>query len=100
MVRLTTFRKQFEIFENTKKLVGSKIRIEQDYTWETRQITRDLITYLKETRNKDHRAVIKIDKLLVNGRPYELKHWVEQKVFAFSKRWRKHKLYCNLFKPF
>jgi hypothetical protein len=27
-------------------------------------------------------------------------YWVEQKVFAFSKRWRKHKLYCHLFKPF
>jgi hypothetical protein len=26
--------------------------------------------------------------------------WVERKVFAFSKRWRKHKLYCHLFKPF
>jgi hypothetical protein len=27
-------------------------------------------------------------------------YWVERKVFAFSKRWRKHKLYCHLFKPF
>jgi hypothetical protein len=23
-------------------------------------------------------------------------YWVERKVFAFSKRWRKHKLYCHL----
>jgi hypothetical protein len=63
--------------ENTKKLAGSKIRIEQDYTWETRQIRRDLIPYLKEARNKGHRAVIKIDKLIVNGRPYELKYLKE-----------------------
>jgi hypothetical protein len=27
-------------------------------------------------------------------------YWVERNVFAFSKRWRKHKLYCHLFKPF
>jgi hypothetical protein len=40
MVRFTTFRKKFEILENTKKLAGSKIGIEQDYTWETRQIRR------------------------------------------------------------
>jgi hypothetical protein len=26
--------------------------------------------------------------------------WVERKVFAFSKRWRKQKLYCHLFKSF
>jgi hypothetical protein len=26
-------------------------------------------------------------------------YWAERKVFAFSKRWRKHKLYCHLFKP-
>jgi hypothetical protein len=25
-------------------------------------------------------------------------YWVERKVFAFSKTWRKQKLYCNLFK--
>jgi hypothetical protein len=30
----------------------------------------------------------------------ESRYWVERKVFAFSKRWRKHKLYCHLFKPF
>jgi hypothetical protein len=29
---------------------------------------------LKEARNKGHRAVIQIDKLIVNGRPYELKY--------------------------
>jgi hypothetical protein len=27
-------------------------------------------------------------------------YWAERKVFAFSKRWRKHKLYCHLFTPF
>jgi hypothetical protein len=27
-------------------------------------------------------------------------YWVERKVFAFSRRWRKHKIYCHLFKPF
>jgi hypothetical protein len=77
MVRFTTFRKKLEILENTKKLVGSKIRIEQDYTSETRQVRRDLIPYLKEARNEGHRAVIKIDKLIVNGRPYELKYLKE-----------------------
>jgi hypothetical protein len=41
---------------------GIQIRIEQDYTWESRQIRRDLIPYLKESRNKGHRAVIKTDK--------------------------------------
>jgi hypothetical protein len=27
-------------------------------------------------------------------------YWVERKVFAFSKRWRKLKLSCHLFEPF
>jgi hypothetical protein len=60
-----------------KKLAGSKIRINQDYTWETRQIRRDLIPYLKEARNKEHRAVIKTDKLIVNGWPCELQYLKE-----------------------
>jgi hypothetical protein len=76
-VRFTTFKKKSEILENMKKLAASKIRIEQDYTWETRQIRRDLIPYLKEARNKGHRVVIKIDKLIVNARPYELKYLKE-----------------------
>jgi hypothetical protein len=77
MVRFTTCSKKLEILENMKKLAGSKIRIEQDYTWETRQIRRDLIPYLKEARNKGHRAVIKIDKLIVNSRLYKLKYLKE-----------------------
>jgi hypothetical protein len=77
MVRFTTFRKKLEILENTKKLAGSKIRIKQDYTWETRQIRKDLLPYLKEATNKGHRAVFKIDKLTVNGRPCELKYLKE-----------------------
>jgi hypothetical protein len=84
MVRFTTFRKK-EILENTKKLVGSKIGIEQNYTWETRQIRRDLIPYLKEARNQGHRAVIKIDKLIVNGRPYELNYLKENIKFDFRR---------------
>jgi hypothetical protein len=29
-----------------------------------------------------------------------LLYWVEWKFVVFSNRWRKHKLYCHLFKPF
>jgi hypothetical protein len=77
MVRFTTFRKKLEILENTKKLARSKIRIKQDYTWKARQMRRHLIPYLKEARNKGHMAVIKVDKLIVNGRLYELKYLKE-----------------------
>jgi hypothetical protein len=36
-----------------------------------------LISYLKDARNKGHRAIIKTYKLIVNGRPYKLKYLKE-----------------------
>jgi hypothetical protein len=34
----------------------------------------------------------------VTGSYFESIHWVERKVFAFSKRWRKHKLSRSFYK--
>jgi hypothetical protein len=49
------------------KQVGSKIGVEQDYSREVvREIKRELIPYLKNTRSRGYKAFMKKDKLMVN----------------------------------
>jgi hypothetical protein len=39
--KLTTFSKELEVLRNTRKLAGTKIKVEQDYSREVRQIRRN-----------------------------------------------------------
>jgi hypothetical protein len=77
-VKFTTFSKKLEVLKNTSKLVGSKITVEQDYSRQVREIRRELIPYLKDARSRGHKAVMKKDKLMVNGRTYSLKELKEK----------------------
>jgi hypothetical protein len=52
--------------------------VEQDYFRQVREIRRELIPYLKDARSWGHKAVIKKDKLMVNGRTYSLKELKEK----------------------
>jgi hypothetical protein len=54
------------VLKNTKLLVDSKIRIDEDFWPETRKVRRELISYLREAKKRRHRAFLK-DKLKVNG---------------------------------
>jgi hypothetical protein len=60
------------------KLAGSRIRVEQDYAREVREIRRKLIPYLKDARGRGHKAVMKKDKLMVNGKTYSLRELNEK----------------------
>jgi hypothetical protein len=52
LVKFTTFLKKLEVvLKNTNKLAGSRIRVEQDYAKEVREIRRELIPYLKDARS-------------------------------------------------
>jgi hypothetical protein len=71
-VKLTMFSKKLEVLKNINKLVGSKIRVEHDYSREVRERRRELIPYLKDARSRGHKTFIKKYKLVVNRRAYSL----------------------------
>jgi hypothetical protein len=81
-VKFTTFSKKLEVLKNTRKLTGSKIRVEQDYSREVREIRRELRPYLKDARSRGHKAVTKKDKLILNGRTYSLEKLKEKTKLA------------------
>jgi hypothetical protein len=60
-VKLTTFSKKLEVLKNTSKLAGSRIKVEQDYSREVREIRREQISYVKDARSRGHKAVMKKD---------------------------------------
>jgi hypothetical protein len=66
------------VLKNTNKLAGSRIRVKQDYAKEVREISRELIPYLKDARSRGHKAVMKKDKLMVNGKIYSLRELKEK----------------------
>jgi hypothetical protein len=62
-----------------RKLAGTKIRIEHDYSRQVREIRRGLVPYLTEARKRGHGAFMKKDKLVVNGKLYSLEE-VEERI--------------------
>jgi hypothetical protein len=48
--RLTSFAMKLEVLKNTRLLVDSKIRIDEDFSLETRKVRRELIPYLREAK--------------------------------------------------
>jgi hypothetical protein len=72
LVRFTSYSKKIEVLKGTQNLAGTNIRIEQDYSMETRRICRELIPYLKDARRQDNIAFPQKDKPVVNRKIYEL----------------------------
>jgi hypothetical protein len=48
--------------------------VDEDFAWETRKIRKGLIPYLKDAKWRGLRAFLKKDKLIVNGRAYDLEY--------------------------
>jgi hypothetical protein len=67
LMKLTSFSLKLEVLRKTKNLAGSKFRVDEDFAWETRKT-------LKDATRRGHRAFLKKDKLIVNGRAYELEY--------------------------
>jgi hypothetical protein len=86
-VKFTMFSKKLEVLKNKSKLAGSRIRVEQDYSREVREIRRELIPYLKVARSRGHKAVMKKDKLMVNGKTHSLEE-LKEKNEASDKKWQ------------
>lgn len=70
LVELTTEKKRADIFKDSKKLKGTDIWIAEDYSKMVQEIRKSLIPFLKDARNNGCKAIIRYDKLIVNGKMY------------------------------
>ena len=52
----------------------SNIRIDQDYDFNTRNIRRQLLPFLKKARSEGQRTSLVKDKIRINGKIYDLEH--------------------------
>lgn len=67
MFGLTTWKKKIQILTNCNKLKGSKLTIKEDYPQDVVETRKKLYPLLKKYREQNKNAVIKYDKLFVNG---------------------------------
>jgi hypothetical protein len=59
------------VLKNNKPLLGSKIRIDENFMAETRKVRSELIPYIREVKRGGYRAFLKRDKLKVKGGTYD-----------------------------
>lgn len=76
LISLKSEKTKYEILKNSRKLKGSGIRIEEDFTKETQEIRKKLIPHLVHARNSGCRASLRGDKLKVNNKLYTLEELV------------------------
>ncbi|PSN38517.1 hypothetical protein C0J52_22132 [Blattella germanica] len=62
------------VLGRTSRLRNSNIRIDQDYDFNTRNIRKQLLPFLKKTRSEGQRASLVKDKIRINGKIYDLEH--------------------------
>jgi hypothetical protein len=72
LARFTSFTKILEVLRHIRNLVGTKIRVDGDFSTEIRKIRRGLIPYLKDAKKRGYKALLKEDKLVVNGQIYDM----------------------------
>ena len=60
------------VLERSKLLKGTGIYLENDYGKSVREIRKQLIPFMKEARGKGRHAVLRGDKLIVEGRELDL----------------------------
>lgn len=70
LVKLSSGMKKTEIMENTKKLKGRDIWIEEDYTKQIVDERKELVPLVKQARQMGVSAYIRYNKIIINGRAY------------------------------
>lgn len=65
---LRSMEKKIEILRHRKELRNSSIRIEEDFPKEVLRIRKELYPKLKEFRQEQKHAILKYDKLVVDGK--------------------------------
>jgi regulator of replication initiation timing len=72
IVRFSGYKKKTEVLRNSKNLKGTRIRIEEDFTAKIRNVRKELRQFMLEARSSGQFAILRYDKLLINGRGYSL----------------------------
>jgi hypothetical protein len=77
LVRFTLFFKKLEVWRNKKNLAGTKFRVDEDLSTEERKARRELLQYLKDAKKWGHKAFLREQALILNGRSYGLNYLKE-----------------------
>jgi hypothetical protein len=72
IVKFGHYKKKMEVLRHRSSLKGCKIRIDEDFTYRIREIRNQLKEFMFEARNKGRHAVLKFDKLVIDGQFYSL----------------------------
>lgn len=73
VVKLASFKKRDELLHGAaQKLRDAPIRVAEDFSAPVRHTRQLLSHYLQDARKKGHRASLRFDKLIVDGRHYTL----------------------------
>ncbi|KAI5738073.1 hypothetical protein M8J77_002623 [Diaphorina citri] len=67
IVTLTTIRRKIDIIRNRRELRGTTVRIQEDFTKEVVEARKRLYPQLKMMREKGRKAVMRYDKLYIDG---------------------------------
>lgn len=70
IVTLTTLRRKMEIIQNCKLLKDTQISIQEDFSKDVAQTRKTLYPIMKQMREQQKHAVIRYDKLYVDGQPW------------------------------
>ncbi|PSN38432.1 hypothetical protein C0J52_26185 [Blattella germanica] len=74
LVKFCSFITKDYVLGRTTRLRNSNIRIDQDYYFNTRNIRKQLLPFLKKARSESQRASLVKDKIRINGKIYDLEH--------------------------
>ena len=72
LISFTSTLTRDRILERAKLLKGTKIFLERDHDFETRNIRAQLIPYMREARAKGKHAILRYDKLIIEGREVDI----------------------------
>lgn len=70
LVKLIKENTKFALLRNARRLKGTDVWIDEDFSREVQDERRLLVPHLKEARNKGYRAHLKYNKLIVNNEVY------------------------------
>lgn len=71
LIKLIQREKKMDIIREAKKLKGTNVWISDDFTKQAQQDRKALIPHLKMAREDGRKAVLKYDKLIIDGEIYD-----------------------------
>jgi hypothetical protein len=66
LIKITSVSKMLKVLNNKRNLITFKVRVDEEFSIETRRIRKELVPYLKDARKWGHKAFLIKDILIVN----------------------------------